>query len=245
MRLKGRLIPVSDLSAGRRDEMFALMERHYENMARSAFERDLESKDWVIELTDPRSGELCGFSTQVLMNVNVDGQPINVLYSGDTVVSREHWGDTALSHVWGCLALRLIDSLPAESLYWFLLSKGYKTYRFLPLFFHEFYPRHDVPTPEWARRIRDVLGQDRYPHDYDAGAGIVRAGPGKDRLRQGIADVTAERLRDAHVAFFARQNPGHLRGEELCCLAPLTRTNFTRAAYRVIGPEPAALETSA
>ena len=27
-------------------------------------------------------------------------------------------------------------------------------------------------------------------------------------------------------------------GDELCCLAPLSRANFTPAAYRVIGPEP-------
>ena len=37
---------------------------------------------------------------------------------------------------------------------------------------------------------------------------------------------------------------GYIHGDELCCLAPLTRANFTRAAYRVIGPEPAALEVS-
>ena len=56
-----------------------------------------------------------------------------------------------------------------------------------------------------------------------------------------VADVTPERLRDPHVAFFVRRNPGHARGDELCCLAPLTRANFTPAAYRVIGPEAAAV----
>jgi hypothetical protein len=71
---------------------------------------------------------------------------------------------------------------------------------------------------------------------------VVRGGPGKDRLRPGVADLTPGRLRDPHVDFFARRNPGHPRGDELCCLAPLTRGNFTAAAWRVIGPEPAALE---
>ncbi len=70
---------------------------------------------------------------------------------------------------------------------------------------------------------------------------MVRAGPGKDRLRPDVAEVTPERLRDPHVSFFVRRNPGHARGDELCCLAPLTRANFTPAAYRVIGPEPAPL----
>ena len=42
-----------------------------------------------------------------------------------------------------------------------------------------------------------------------------------------------ERLRDPHVRFFHGRNPDHARGDELCCLAPLTRANFTPAAYRV------------
>ena len=57
-----------------------------------------------------------------------------------------------------------------------------------------------------------------------------------------IVPLTRERLRDPHVRFFAERNPGHTRGDELCCLAPLTRAAFTSAAYRVIGPEPVAFE---
>jgi hypothetical protein len=36
------------------------------------------------------------------------------------------------------------------------------------------------------------------------------------------------------VRFFLERNPHYDRGDELCCLAPLTQENFTRAAYRVI-----------
>ena len=86
----------------------------------------------------------------------------------------------------------------------------------------------------------DALARSRYPDDYDAAAGVIRAGPWQYRLRDGVADVTPERLLDPHVRFFQSANPGHARGDELCCLAPLTRANFTRMAYRVIGPEPVA-----
>jgi len=44
------------------------------------------------------------------------------------------------------------------------------------------------------------------------------------------------------VRFFVERNPGHACGDELCCLAPLTRANFTPAAHRVIGPEPVSVE---
>ena len=217
-----------------------MLERYYENVSRADFLADLAEKHWVIVLLDPRTDELCGFSTQMLMEAVVGGAAVRALFSGDTIVARQHWGDIALARSWGRLALSLIDRCASEDLYWFLISKGYKTYRFLPLFFHEFYPRHDAPTPDWAGRLIHGFAGHKYGHAYDAAAGVIRAWPRKDRLRAGVADLTAERLRDAHVRFFAERNPGHGRGDELCCLAPLSRANFTPAAYRVIGREPVA-----
>ena len=241
MRLQGRLVPVADVTPARRDALFALMDRHYEHVRRPAFDADLDEKQWVILLSDPATDEIRGFSTQVVLHTEAEGRPIRALFSGDTIVDRAHWGDPTLAHVWGRLALSLIDAAPKAEFYWFLISKGYKTYRFLPLFFREFYPRHDAATPDGARRVLDALARRKFRTGYDAAAGVVRAGPGKDRLRPDVAEVTPERLRDPHVSFFVRRNPGHARGDELCCLAPLTRANFTPAAYRVIGPEPAAL----
>lgn len=240
MKLVARVVAAAEVTPVQRDRMFDLMDRHYLNVRRDTFEADLAEKDWVIQLFDSAGAGLCGFSTQVLLNVGVAGRCVRALFSGDTIVDRDHWGDSALASAWGRFALSIINSLPSAELYWFLISKGYKTYRFLPLFFREFYPRHDVPTPGAARAVLDALAQGRYPDCYDAASGVVRAAPGKDRLREGVADLTPGRLLDPHVRFFAERNPGHARGDELCCLAPLTRANFTRAAYRVIGPEPVA-----
>jgi len=89
--------------------------------------------------------------------------------------------------------------------------------------------------PPDLKRVMSQLAADRYPRTYDADAGVVTADRDGCRLRIGIADVTTERLHDPHIRFFVEQNPGHARGDELCCIAPLTRENFTKAAYRVIG----------
>jgi hypothetical protein len=244
MKLNGRLVTVPQLTAGQRDAMFALMDRHYVNVQRPIFDADLNEKQWVIQVSEPASGRLCGFSTQRLLEIAIEGRRVISLFSGDTIIDREHWGDQALAHTWGRLALSLMDAHPEAELYWFLISKGYKTYRFLPVFFHEFYPRHNVPTRTWEQCVIDALARSRYPDEYDARTGVIQATPSQYRLREGIADITAERLTDPHVRFFQTRNPGHVRGDELCCLAPLTRANFTRAAFRAIGPEPAALEVS-
>ncbi|MGA2259135.1 MAG: hypothetical protein ABSG53_31065, partial [Thermoguttaceae bacterium] len=229
-KTEGVLMRVAEIPPFRIDEMFDLMERYYEHVTRTSFLADLAEKQWVIMLTDMQTNALQGFSTQRLLDVEADGAPVKALFSGDTIVSRDRWGETALAYTWARLALSLMDRHAPEPLYWFLISKGYKTYRFLPLFFREFYPRFDLPTPAWAKRIIDALGRHKFSSAYDAAAGIVRAGPCKDRLRPGVADLTAGRLRDPHVRFFAERNPGHVRGEELCCLARLARNNITRAA---------------
>lgn len=234
MRLKGQLTPLTELSAKRREDMFALFERHYIGATWRQFEADLAEKQWVIEVVDPVDESLRGFSTQCVLQVPAAGETVRALFSGDTIIDREFWGDPALSHVWGHLTLTLIDQHRGERLYWYLLSKGYRTYRFLPVFFHEFYPRHDVTTPKFETAVLHALGRWKFGDAYDAGTGIVRPREAC-RLREGLGEIAAARLRDPHVRFFVDTNPGHTHGEELCCLAPLSRENFTLAAWRVIG----------
>jgi hypothetical protein len=238
MKLCGRLARVADLSSHERTSMFDLMDRHYANVTQATFNADLDEKVWVIQIVQQATGDLCGFSTQMLLDATVGQRPVKALFSGDTIIDRRYWGDQALTHIWGRLALSLVDEWPQAELYWFLISQGYKTYRFLPIFFHEFYPRHDVPIPNRIRDVIEALGRKKFPHSYDAAAGVVRTHSHQYRLREGIADVTLERRRDPHVQFFTERNPGHALGDELCCIAPLSRANFTDAAYRVIGPEP-------
>ena len=239
MKLNGRLVRVADVTDSERNEMFSLMETYYEHMDRSVFEADLDEKQWVILLQDPRDSVVHGFSTQMMLDLVVDGRPVRALFSGDTIVDHEHWAQNPLAQVWGQLALSLIDANRSAQLYWFLITKGYKTYRFLPVFFHEFYPCYDGPTPAWASRVIDALVRHKYPTAYNSAAGIVPADHFGCRLRAEVAEITSQRLRDPQVQFFAEKNPGHARGDELCCIAPLTRENFTSAAYRVIGSNPA------
>ena len=88
---------------------------------------------------------------------------------------------------WHCHPL--IDTHPRAELYWFLLSKGYKTYRYLPLFFHEFHPSPIASHPGKPRTCWTHSPR-RTPFGHDPVAGVVRGPEQKDRLRPGIADVT-------------------------------------------------------
>ena len=234
MKPSGLLVRVVDLSAGQRDEMYTLMDAYYEHADRATFDADLAEKGWVVLILDAHTHAIKGFSTQMLLTVEFAGRPIRAVFSGDTIVDREARGQRALFQVSGWFLRSIIDAYPDDELYWFLISKGYKTYHFLPLFFHEYYPRLDRPTPRFAAVI-DALAGHKFRAAYDSAAGLVRAGPHSCRLRGGVADITAERLRDPHVRFFVERNPRHALGDELCCVAPLTLANFTPAAHRAMG----------
>jgi hypothetical protein len=236
--MTGQLVSVAEITPGQRAEMFALMEAYYENAERATFEADLAEKDWVILVLDEHTNRLQGFSTQMLIPLEFGGRTIRALFSGDTIVDRAARGQRSLFRVSGWFLRSLLNAHPHDELYWFLISKGYKTYRFLPLFFHEFYPRHDVPTPPRVAAVIDALATHKFLAAYDGAAGIVRAAPDSCRLRLGVADISAERMSDPHVRFFAECNPRHADGDELCCLAPVTLENFTPAANRAMGAEP-------
>ena len=232
MQLAARIAAIESLTAQEREQMFGLMDRYYAGMTWDGFQADLNEKRWVILLCEGEERTICGFSTQMILDFAIDGVPLHALFSGDTIVDRRCWGQNLLAQAWGHLALTLIGQYPSGKLYWFLISKGYKTYRFLPLYFREFYPRFDAPTPTWASAAVTLLARLKYPDTFDSAAGIIRTEPSGCRLREGVAVITQARLRDPHVKFFAERNPGHYRGEELCCIAPLNRQNFTVAAAR-------------
>ena len=238
MNSTGFLARPSQLPSARLDEMFALMDSHYDGMSRTVFDDDLREKQWVILVEDSLSGRLAGFSSLMVISVEVEGVTHRAVFSGDTIINKDAWGQQQLFQVSGWFLRTLMEACPDESLYWFLITKGYKTYRFLPVFFQEFYPRFDCPTPLNIQQLIDALGRVVGGANFDGRHGIIRACETSYRLRPGMAEIEPSRLNDPHVQYFVSRNPAHLQGDELCCVAPLHLDNFTRVAFRAMGPRP-------
>lgn len=237
MRLVAENLPIVDVSAETRTRMFALMDAHYTHVRREQFDRDLDEKQWVILVRDA-AGIVRGFSTLAFFGAEVDGRSVRFLFSGDTIVERAHWGDPALAAAWGSFALAAAgehaDKYAGAELYWLLISKGFRTYRYLPLFFRDFYPRHDRTTPEALQRVLDAGARVKFASSYDAACSLIRGDETKDRLRPELSGISPGRLNDPHVRFFCERNPQYMDGDELCCLARISHANFTDAALRVI-----------
>lgn len=231
--LKGEAVPKGDLTDQDVQSMFDVFQECYEKTTPETFRRDLAGKNWAIILRDPESNSIQGFSTLDFYESHVKGTAVSVVYSGDTIIRPAYWGTSELPRTWGKLVLAMEERLP-KPLYWLLISSGYKTYRFLPTFFKEFYPRYDQPVPPEIQDVIHHLARERFGSEYYPESGIVRFAEGATPLRDGVAEITERRLKDPHIAFFVERNPGHARGDELVCLTHVDLDNFTAAGLRML-----------
>nr|NLI49018.1 hypothetical protein [Propionibacterium sp.] len=235
MALHWDVVAAADLTTADIDAMFALMDLVYDGMRREAFEADLAGKDEAIVLrTD--AGRLVGFSTQRALSVRVGEARAAGVFSGDTVIHPEHWGSPALLQAF---ARRYIVERE-EPFWWFLVSKGHRTYRFLSTFFTTFWPDRRSPTPPAARAVMDAYATALFPDDYDAERGVLAYRTPKDRLRPGIAGVGARDLTNPDVAFFVARNPGHALGHDLVCLCDLAPANLKPRMRPILLGQPCA-----
>ena len=225
-------IPRADLSAADIESMFRIFSENFNGATRENFERDLGTKNWVIILRDSQTREIEGFSTLALYETVFDNQPLSVVYSGDTIIRPEYWGTPELPSMWIKTVLEKSANM-VQPLYWLLISSGYKTYRFLTVFYREFYPRYDAPTPPQLQSLMEHLATHRFGSDYYCEEGVVRFGDGATPLREGVAEVTDQRLHDPHVVFYLERNPGYVNGDELVCITRIHPDNFTPAGRRM------------
>jgi len=221
----------AELGPEERAAMRTLLETYFEGVTEEQFTRDLDAKDWVLRVFV--EGRLAGFSTLAVSVATVGGREVNVVYSGDTIMAPEAWGSPALARGWIGLVRRVCAELPERPCYWLLLSSGFRTYRFLPVFWKTFWPRTGVGMPADVKGMMDELACVRFGEAYDAEAGVVRF-DAPQCLRSELATVSEARKRDAHVAFFLERNPGHADGDELVCLTDLSDGNLTAAGRRVV-----------
>jgi hypothetical protein len=233
-RLTHHILPVAEIDSKFAAKLYRLFSAHYENVTLARFESDLEEKDFIVVLCDAETGEPCGFSTQQILRITVDGQPIRALFSGDTIIDPAYWGEQELVRGWCRVVGQLLADESDEPLYWLLISKGYRTYLYLPVFYHEFWPRYDRDTPESARITLDALANFKWPGYYQPQTGLLEFPSSLGNLKSEIAGVSGARSEDPNVQFFLKRNPNYLKGTELVCLAPISLENTKSIGRRLI-----------
>jgi hypothetical protein len=232
-RITSTLLLRGDVDESRAQQMLDLFKAHFDGVDDLVFREDLDEKTHVLLLEDPVG--VVGFTTLHLYTTEFRGDPISVLFSGDTIVAPEARKSLLLSSSW----IGAVESIRAtrpdgRPFYWFLICSGFRTYRFLPLFFQEFYPRHNEATPAQLQELMHQLASGRYGANYSRETGVVRL-PGRQApLRTGEGTIPDSRRKNPHIAFFEARNPRHMEGEELVCITRPVPDNLTRAGERMI-----------
>jgi len=216
-------VRVAALTESDKAQMFALMKRYYDEVSREQFLIDLSKKDDVILLLDDSEGQIRGFSTLVSVRVRHQGKIVHGIFSGDTVIEKDYWGQRTLGKAFLRYLLKKKLRRPFAPLYWLLITKGYKTYLMMANNFAEYYPRFDRATPSEKQELLRSFYSQLYPDEYDAEKGIVTPASEACHLKAGIAPISEILLlTNPKIAFFQQINPDWQQGAELACLARMT-----------------------
>ena len=242
-KLKAKTLSVPHLREGKVEEMWVVFHQYYDDIERERFESDLSAKSHVILLYDTGSRELQGFSTLQLISNTLEGRRFLAIYSGDTVINEAYWGQTALQRAFTLYTLKHMALNPAIPVYWFLISKGYKTYLLLTRNYVEHWPRWEEPTPPFQKAILDKLSSDKFADSWKPELGVLQFDTPQGKLKEEVAEIDQDLLRHYRdILFFTEANPGHRDGDELCCLGrvnPAFIFNFTnRTVRKLLGIRP-------
>jgi hypothetical protein len=228
--MKTEIINTIHITDSEKRQLYSLYEQFYTNTDYQRFLHDFNEKQWLIRMMD---GErLIGFSTQQIISHTINNKPARFLFSGDTIVDPAFWNSSHLAGAFGHLFLHIIreDSSP---LYWFLISKGFRTYRFLPIFFNNFYPAFTQEN-KTLKPVLDSIADLKFGNCYDPETELVTFPNKKEYLTESLAEIPQSRRKDPHINFFLKRNPNYREGTELACITPLSENNLTKCGNRVI-----------
>lgn len=239
--MKCKIFSVNDMKNNNKiiDNMFLMMKKHYENMKKDKFLTDLHDKNDVFLLFE--NDELKGFSTIKKMELNIenkkgDKEKIVGFFSGDTIIEKGFsWGiEFQKEWIKYCLLESEKNMENNVKTYWFLISKGIKTYMYLPTYFKNFCPKVDYIESEMEKRIKDIYAEKIYGNRYNRKTGIVKNDGTNDFLRENIVVLSEKQLKNKNIQFFLERNPDYKKGDELVCLAEISIENLTNLGKRVL-----------
>ncbi len=227
--LETSIVDISNLTEVERAAMFALYHGNYDGGDSSIFFRDLDAKNCAVVLRD-EDGVVRGFSTVAIYNELYLGSPVRVLYSGDTIIEPAYWGQNQMSKAWLELAGSIKQEAPQTPLYWLLIVKGHRTYRYLSLFSNEYFPRKNCETPSETQSLMDYLAHKKFGNQYDPQTGLVKFTEPRSYLNSTLAVIPEKDSGRLDVQYFLSRNPRYFEGDELLCLCELSAEKLTRLA---------------
>jgi hypothetical protein len=220
--LRATTVRVKKIKRPEIERMYELFSEYYENHNLQSFEHDLYEKNHVILLKDKHDGRLQGFSTLLRVPLKKSGKKVIGVYSGDTVINKEYWGSGVLGIEFLKYLWKLKMKRPGTAVYWFLISKGFKTYLLMAKNFSTHYPNIEQETPPEYRVLMNDFYSTKFGKHYNEDTGLITYEGKSCALKEHVADITPELMKQPKIAFFQEKNPHWAKGHELACIAKMT-----------------------
>jgi hypothetical protein len=228
--------------------MYRLYEHYYGGTSEDQFRADLAAKNYVLLLrsTEEGDGSLVGFSTQAIIEYEFEAKRESAVFSGDTIIDHRYWGDQALPKAFCEFAATLCATQPDQPLYWLLISKGHRTYRYLNAFAWHYFPQPPELLKPFAvnelklQQRSALIARHLFGEKYNASKGIVRFSEGAAFLKPQwhVESEKGKRKSEGHaksapiIQHFETLNPGFREGDELVCITELTKSNLRGLAKK-------------
>lgn len=221
---------IKNISSQERDEIIYLYLNYYAGSNAAQVMSDLNNKTEIILMTCKNT--IVGFTTLELYEKQWQNKAIRIIYSGDTIVAKEHWGQQSLAFACITRMGQYKQEKPDLPLYWFLIVKGHRTYKYLPVFAKTFYPHWDYQIDE-LKKLADFLARDKFAETYNPQTGILDFPESKGHLKEQYAYPNDNEKNKLSVRYFLKRNPEYIKGHELVCLCELSRENLKPLTRRV------------
>lgn len=220
--LKARYVPLSKVSVLTMRRMYEIYSGYYENISLEIFCQDMTEKDGVFLVEEKETRRVVGFSTMKTLDMNVDGRIVRGIFSGDTILEQEYWGNKALHVAFFFRVIREKLRHPTRPLFWLLISKGYKTYLLMANNFHNYYP-NSAGNREKLEGLVDLYCNTLFRDYYCADRKLLDFGSGYTHLKSDVAGITDDmRENNEKIQYFETRNPSWQRGTELPCIGEVS-----------------------
>jgi hypothetical protein len=228
------LVPLDSIDLEQGKRMFQLMCENYNEVVETNFFNDLENKQWIGLIKDGNA-TIQGFTTFVINPNGVGGASYHIIFSGDTVIAPEYWGSQVMMQGWCRSVGRFIGGDQSKRWYWYLLSKGHRTYMYLPLFFENYFPSM-VPTPldNELQDVATVISAKVFGYYWQQDEGVIRFDQSRGELKPNLIEATFQKKGSSIVQFFLQKNPNFYKGEELVCTALIHPDKMLRSARTLV-----------
>lgn len=236
-KLSSRFCKINKISVPQLMEMYSLFIQYYNNVDMETFCSDMTKKSGVL-LLEKKSPikRIVGFSTWVELDIKKNGKSAKGVFSGDSVIDRQYWGDKSMHNAGVVQMLKLKLKNPKTPVFWLLISKGYKTYLMLTNNFPKHYPNYRDQN-EGFEAIVDEYCKQLYPDVYDEDNRLLMFGDEYQYLKRDVAEITDEmKVNNPNIRHFEELNPTWRQGTELPCVGEISSNMIWEFTKKALNP---------